>query len=290
MNTTNDQPLFSVLIANYNNGQYLQEAIDSVVAQTYAHWEIVIVDDGSTDDSHNIYQHYANDPRFVIAYNGSNCGCGYTKHRCIELAHGLLCGFLDADDVLLYDALEVMVNEHTAKPYVSCIFSRFYLCDSNLRITEKSRKLSLEENQTYFTNGDYTPEHFATFKKEAYLLSAKIDPTNKAGIDQDLYFKLEEVAPIAVVDKFMYMYRLLNNSTSHGENAFNATYWNTIIRHQTCVRRNLSPEIYAIKPLNAYINYHASQEANKVRNSHAYLIGKHILKPFSFLRRFIHSE
>ena len=45
------RPLFSILMANYNNGQYLQEAIDSVLEQTYGNWEIILVDDKSTDDS-----------------------------------------------------------------------------------------------------------------------------------------------------------------------------------------------------------------------------------------------
>ena len=51
----NNNLLFSVLIANYNNGQYIQEAIESVKAQDYDHWEIIIVDDASTDNSIEIY-------------------------------------------------------------------------------------------------------------------------------------------------------------------------------------------------------------------------------------------
>ena len=50
------QPLFSVLIANYNNGKYLMEAIESVRQQTYTHWEIVLVDDASTDNSKQLYK------------------------------------------------------------------------------------------------------------------------------------------------------------------------------------------------------------------------------------------
>lgn len=121
------QPLFSILIANYNNGCYLQEAIDSVLAQTYPNWEIVLVDDKSSDDSFEIYKKYKEDKRFHIYFNEENKGCGYTKRRCAELAQGELCGFLDPDDKLTPDALEVMVNEHGARAECSLvlIFSGF---------------------------------------------------------------------------------------------------------------------------------------------------------------------
>lgn len=104
--------MFSVLISNYNNSQYLQGAIDSVFAQTYNDWEIIIVDDGSTDESQKIYEKYREDNRIHIYYNEQNRGCTYTKWRCIEECKGELFGFLDADDTLMPDALECMVNEH----------------------------------------------------------------------------------------------------------------------------------------------------------------------------------
>ena len=71
-------PLFSVLISNYNNGQYLQETIESVKAQDYTNWEIIIVDDLSTDNSIEIYKKYANDNRIKIYYNTENKGVTYT--------------------------------------------------------------------------------------------------------------------------------------------------------------------------------------------------------------------
>ena len=87
--------LFSILIANYNNGCYLQETIDCILKQDYPRWEIIIVDDGSTDRSSEIYDKYRNDSRFHIYLNDRNRGVGYTKRRCVEMANGEICAFMD---------------------------------------------------------------------------------------------------------------------------------------------------------------------------------------------------
>ena len=69
----------SILIANYNNGRYLMDAIDSIRHQSYHNWEIVIVDDHSTDNSVDIYKKLEGDDRIHIFFNSDNMGCGYTK-------------------------------------------------------------------------------------------------------------------------------------------------------------------------------------------------------------------
>ena len=116
-----NQPLFSVLIANYNNGKYLMDAIESVRKQTYTNWEIILVDDSSTDNSHELYKELDQDERIHIFLNDQNRGCGYTKRRCAELANGEICGFFDPDDALLSEALEVMVGTHGKHPAASMI-------------------------------------------------------------------------------------------------------------------------------------------------------------------------
>ena len=93
-----NQPLFSVLIANYNNGKYLMKAIESVRQQTYVNWEIVLVDDGSTDNSEELYSELEKDERIRIFRNEKNMGCGYTKRRCAELAKGGISVIKDSDD------------------------------------------------------------------------------------------------------------------------------------------------------------------------------------------------
>ena len=120
-------PLFSVLIANYNNGCYLQEAIDSVLAQEYGNWEIVIVDDKSTDNSIEIYDKYKDDNRFHVYFNEKNEGVGYTKNRCVEKANGWICGFLDPDDVLVgEEVFGIMVKTHMDNIGASMVYSNMY--------------------------------------------------------------------------------------------------------------------------------------------------------------------
>lgn len=285
------QPLFSVLIANYNNGKYLQEAINSVVEQTYTNWEVVIVDDGSTDESRGIYASLSKDTRIHIHLNESNRGCGYSKRRCVELATGELCGFLDADDVLLPNALEDHVEVHLQREDVSCCFSRFYYCDIALDVIKESRLLYVPPTSTYLENKDYAPEHFTSFKKARYAETQGIDESLPAAVDQDLYFKLEEVAPVCVLDKFTYKYRSTPNQISQGGNWSTAFSFNMRVRLNACERRGLKPvaiygnELYDVLPQILQELDNTKEELRHLRLSKAYRLGKFLLKPLGSLKK-----
>lgn len=214
----NSCPLISVLIANYNNGRYLQEAIDSVLAQTYANWEVILVDDKSTDNSFEIYEKYKDDDRFHIYYNDANKGCGYTKRRCVELANGELCGFLDPDDKLESKALDFMSRQHNVTPQCSLIYSTLYLWDA---ITNSKIILddvgAMADDETFLTSSKKIVSQFAVFKKAFYDKTRGIDETLSSAVDFDLYVKLEEVGDLLFVDIPLYYYRQGNvNSISIG--------------------------------------------------------------------------
>src|ERR1700730_15603176 len=100
--------LFSILIANYNNSRFLEDALQSVLCQTYTDWEIILVDDGSTDQFEEVADKYKPNHRIKIFRNEKNAGCGSTKRKCAEKASGSLLAFLDPDDFLHPDALKIM--------------------------------------------------------------------------------------------------------------------------------------------------------------------------------------
>ncbi|MDH6354844.1 glycosyltransferase involved in cell wall biosynthesis [Dysgonomonas sp. PH5-45] len=102
-------PKVSVLMPVYNAGEYLGEAIDSIIAQTFTDWELVIINDGSTDGSGDVARKYT-DPRIRCLCNDKNRGLIYTRNRLIDEATGEYLAFLDSDDVSLPERLARQVN------------------------------------------------------------------------------------------------------------------------------------------------------------------------------------
>lgn len=100
-------PLVSVIIGNYNYGYFLAEAIDSVLNQTYRHFELIVIDDGSTDNSRDVIKSYGDR---IIPIFQSNQGQGEAFNRGITQAKGEIICFLDADDYYHPDKLSKIVN------------------------------------------------------------------------------------------------------------------------------------------------------------------------------------
>jgi glycosyltransferase involved in cell wall biosynthesis len=197
----------SVLIANYNNGEYFKDCYQSLINQTYSDWEAIIVDDGSTDDSVGIIcKIIADDERFTLYRNIENRGCGFTKRRCVEHASGEICAFLDPDDTLFPIALEKTVASH-ADENVVATYSQMMMYDekNNTQVIFASKQIY---NDKFFFNYPIQVSHFFAFKKAAYLMTSGIDPMLNSAVDQDLYLKILEIGQVKFIKEILYKYRL----------------------------------------------------------------------------------
>ncbi|HRP45818.1 MAG TPA: glycosyltransferase family A protein [Ginsengibacter sp.] len=104
-------PLVSVLTTAYNREKYIAEAIESVLASTYTNFELIIVDDFSTDNTVNIARSYeAKDKRVKVYVNEKNLGDYPNRNRAASYAKGKYIKFLDSDDIIYPHGLEVMVR------------------------------------------------------------------------------------------------------------------------------------------------------------------------------------
>jgi glycosyltransferase involved in cell wall biosynthesis len=122
----NHQPLVSVIMIFYNEEKFIEEAIVSVLGQTYEHWELLLVDDGSTDVSSTIAQGYAEQYSEKVRYleheNHQNRGMSAARNLGLSRASGEYIAFLDGDDVYLPHKLEQQVTILNSQPEATMVY------------------------------------------------------------------------------------------------------------------------------------------------------------------------
>jgi glycosyltransferase involved in cell wall biosynthesis len=234
---------FSILVAQFNNGRFFKNFYDSIIKQSYKNWEVIIVDDCSTDNSIDlIEQLIKSDSRFKLYKNEINRGCGYTKRRCAELATGEICGFVDPDDAITYDAVEVMIQTHLDHPEISLAHSCYYFCDENLNVTNIGKSSKSVTVSKYFTNLDVSVTSFTSFKKLFYDKTEGINSKLIRAVDQDLILKLSETGPFEFINQPLYFYRIHSGGISTNENGIKSFYMFLKVISDTEVRRAVSLE------------------------------------------------
>lgn len=130
------KPFFSILVPTYNQAEYLGEALDSLLAQTDADWEAVVVNDGSTDETAQVLDRYAsNDSRIKLAHK-KNGGVSSALNQALKLASGKWICWLSSDDLFVLNKLELHRATISAAPVCRFHFTHFqYLDNSTKKIT-----------------------------------------------------------------------------------------------------------------------------------------------------------
>ena len=203
--------LVSVIMPAYNGGRYLAQAIESLFAQTYADWELVFVDDGSTDDTAAIAQSYT-DPRIRYTYQ-ANAGQAAALNRGLDLARGEFITTLDADDWLTSDSLEARVEKLQSDPELAAVYGDGFFCTPEGKQIKRFRSLLPE-----LPEGDVYPDLISTpfFGTGAGIMQRR-SALERFGIrydssifwcqDYDFYLRLAEVGQFGRVDVPVVWYR-----------------------------------------------------------------------------------
>jgi glycosyltransferase involved in cell wall biosynthesis len=188
-----DIPRVSVIIPTFNRKAYVQEAIDSVLAQTYTDYEIIVVDDGSTDGTSEALRARFGD-RVQYLWQ-ENQGESVARNRGVEIARGEYIGLLDSDDLYLPGKLEIQVPLLGQDAGVGQVFGRSWLIDQDgrrLRPGARSRgdrATSFDKSDFYFSNPVGGPSR--TLLRKAVLdRVGGFDPAIGFGEDRDLWLRI----------------------------------------------------------------------------------------------------
>lgn len=110
--------LVSVIMPSYNTAQYIGNSIRSVLTQTYTNWELIIVDDCSTDDTDDVVKSFSDDSRIRYIKNENRCGAAVSRNRALKEATGKWIAFLDSDDLWLPEKLEKQIRFMNENNYI----------------------------------------------------------------------------------------------------------------------------------------------------------------------------
>lgn len=124
-----EEPLVSVLVANYNYARFLPEALGSALNQTYSKLEVIVFDDGSTDDSCKVIKSFAEKDARINLIRHPNGGVASALNIAYEASKGHLIALLDADDVWTGDRLEKVVKKFQGQPQVGMVTHRLRVID-----------------------------------------------------------------------------------------------------------------------------------------------------------------
>lgn len=208
----------SIIVPVYNVENYVEECIMSILKQTYKNIEIILVNDGSTDSSYDICSQYAKIDKRIKLYTKKNGGLSDARNYGVKHATGNYIFFLDSDDLIQEDALELMVNElQTEKSIVVCNFENFvdeYNYSSTKNVSKFTPVKYFEEilklNTSTYACGVLMPRSF--IKNDLFIKGRYFEDLSS------MYKIFSQCDTIYKIDCGLYKYRTNPNSIVHTVN------------------------------------------------------------------------
>jgi glycosyltransferase involved in cell wall biosynthesis len=204
----NDTPLVSVVIPCYRQARYLGSAIESALNQNYPTVEIIVVNDGSDDNTEEVAKRFNS----VIYVNQENQGLSGARNTGIDHSSGRYFIFLDADDVLVEDAIITQIAIMQANPGIAFVSGGHYKSDSNLGNLVEEKQDVPNSHFQQLLQGNYIGMHAAVMYDRFVFDQFRFDAKLKAVEDYDLYLSVAAKYPVLHHTRPIAIYR------KHGEN------------------------------------------------------------------------
>lgn len=210
-------PIISVIMPNYNCEKYLRTSIESILGQTFTNFEFIIIDDGSTDNSWDIIQEYAqNDARIVAIQNPENLKICKTLNRWLEIARGKYIARMDSDDISMPDRFQLQVDFLESHPDVGILWGTMEMMDEKGEVYSR-RIYNITDQKIRDKIFRYSPFCHPAIMMRTDILkkSGGYNPELVYAEDYDMYFRIGMHSQFANLTETLIRYRMFEwNSTS----------------------------------------------------------------------------
>lgn len=242
----NSAPLISIVIPIYNHAEYIKKCIQSALNQTWDHFEVIVVNDASSDPRvSEILQEFANDPKLIIINNNINKGISESQNIAIIKSVGDVIGFLDCDDFLAPNALEICVKawqENTV-----------YMHTGRNNVNEDDQLIN-RINFESLPRLDYFAEnlrsmyatHFKLIRRDAFARVGMFDPRFDAAQDYDMLMRIAFYYPSSSflhIPDFLYYHRIHAEQATEKQRARQKEL-TEIIQNEAKLRASIRQGIY----------------------------------------------
>lgn len=220
------KPLVSVIMPLYNGISYIDQAVQSVLDQTFKNWELLIVDDGSKDESFSRAKYWEKQDFRIHAFqhqNGSNKGVSATRNLAIKNSHGEFLALLDCDDTWVPEKLDIQVEFMLKNPGIVMTYAQAQVIDESDQPIHDAAVLSKMGRPPIFGNAGgretiyfedvvfkiWVPASTALIKKEISVECGNFDETLPVQVEDILLFtQIAEKGPISFMNKVLLNYRV----------------------------------------------------------------------------------
>lgn len=234
-------PKFSIIMANYNNADYIVEAIESVITQSYCDWELIVCDDVSTDDSINKIKKYLDNKKIKFYQNEKNIGYIETLKRMVNLTNNNIICILDSDDTIEENALEEISQAYINNPDVGFLYTQCNYCDKDLNKIHLGFSAEIPKDKTNLHVNSVVA--MRTFRKDMYYKTSGYDNEILFAEDIDLTLKFEEVTDLYFLNKPLYNYRVLGKSQTHSFKNTQTNRSSTALAKINAYKRRINTDI-----------------------------------------------
>lgn len=205
--------MVSVIIPNYNHGRYLGDAIDSILAQTYTNYEIIVIDDGSTDNSREVAARYGDKINYIYK---ENAGLSAARNTGIRHSEGEFIALLDADDMYEPGFMKRLVGVLKARRAVDGVYCgyRFF--------TDEGEPMSQVENRVFaddvlyktFWGANYWVPECVIMRRTCFETAGPYDESLRALEDWDVWLRILAKHRVTGITDVLIRHRALPNSMS----------------------------------------------------------------------------